>query len=370
MARPAPLWLATPSRFARLKPGHARIIVALLALLLAASLGALALPEPEAVPAEAGAKQEQTDLALYQHIVAGVRSEGDYYPVARDALRAGGYPLRPFITFRLPGLAVVQAALPERVVILMLFALATAVALAWGQRLAEALPRTLPRIGAAILLMGSILAFLQPGLVAFHEIWAALFVALSMALRRPGDWMPAVALGLVAMLIRETAALYVVVMLALAWRDGERREAWGWGIALAIFALVLAAHGWAVSQVTGPLDPVSPGWTGFQGLGLFVKAVTLATALQMLPLWLAALLVCLSLFGWASWDHPLALRMLATLGAYAALLAMFARLDTFYWGLMVAPVLLVGLAFAPDGLRDLWRQLLDRRTIRVQRITR
>ena len=87
-------------------------------------------------------------------------------------------------------------------------------------------------------------------------------------------------------------------------------------------------------------------------------------------LWLAALLVCLSLFGWASWDHPLALRMLATLGAYAALLAMFARLDTFYWGLMVAPVLLVGLAFAPDGLRDLWRQLLDRRTIRVQRITR
>ncbi|WP_431470012.1 hypothetical protein [Sphingosinithalassobacter sp. LHW66-3] len=371
MAPSAPLWLAEPSRFARLRSGQARIAAVLLLILLAAGLGTLAVPEPPQISTATGHQQAETDLALYEKIVAGVRYGGSgYYSVAADAMRAGGYPLQPFFTVRLPGLAVVQSALPERWTYALLFLLAGATAFVWMQRLSEALPRTLPRIGAGILLLGSMLAFVQPGLAAFHEIWAALFVALSIALRRPGRWVEAVALGLIAMLIRETAALYVIVMAGLAWTDGERRETAGWGAALLIFALVMAAHAYAVAGVTGPLDAASPGWLGLEGLGLFVKAAILSTALQLLPLWLASLLVCLALFGWLAWDNPLGLRMAVTLGAYAMLIALFARLDTFYWGLMVAPVLLVGLAFAPDGLRDLWRQMLDRRIVRVQRITR
>ena len=107
----------------------------------------------------------------------------------------------------------------------------------------------------------------------------------------------------------------------------------------------------------------SPGWAGLQGFGLFVKSLTLATALQMLPLWAGALLVGLALLGWAAWDDPLAARMIGILAAYAAVIGIFARLDTFYWGLMVAPVFLVGLVFVPDALRDLIRQSLDRRRI-------
>ena len=109
--------------------------------------------------------------------------------------------------------------------------------------------------------------------------------------------------------IRETAALYVMVMAVFAWLEGERREAAGWAAALLVFALVLAAHAYAVAGVTGPLDPVSAGWAGLQGFGLFVKSVSLATALTLAPLWLAALLVGLSLFGWASWNDALALRV-------------------------------------------------------------
>jgi hypothetical protein len=179
-----------------------------------------------------------------------------------------------------------------------------------------------------------------------------------------------VAIALAAMLIRETAALYVVIMAHFAWQEGERREALGWGVALALFGAALGVHAYAVAGVTGPMDPASPGWAGLLGFGFFVKSLTLATALQLFPLALGALIVGLALFGWASWDDPLALRMIAILAAYAAAIGLFARLDTFYWGLMVAPVFLIGLVFVPDGLRDLVRQSLDKRRITVTRVAR
>ncbi|AQR75561.1 hypothetical protein [Sphingomonas sp. LM7] len=371
MARSPSLWLSAPSRFAGIGKTRGRVVLAGLALLLLACLTVLAVPDPAAVATgPATSQSDQTDLMVYEKIVAGVKGGGDYYTVATDALRAGGYPLRPFLTVRMPSLAVVQAALPPWGPAALLYLLAAYVGMVWGLRLGDVLPRALPRLAALLLLIGSMLAFLQAELVAFHEIWAGLLIALSLGLRRPGRWMESVAFGLVAMLIRETAALYVLVMLAMAWREGARREALGWLTALVLFAAALAAHAHAVSGMTGPLDAASPGWSGLLGFGFFVKALSLATALQLLPVAAAAMIVGLALFGWAAWDDPLGLRMVALLAAYAALIGIFARSDTFYWALMVAPVFLAGLVFVPDGLRDLLRPNLDRRRITVTRVAR
>jgi hypothetical protein len=156
----------------------------------------------------------------------------------------------------------------------------------------------------------------------------------------------------------------------MALLDGQRREAMGWGAALGVLAVVVAAHAFAVAQVVGPLDPASPGWAGLLGFGFFVKTMAISTALNLAPAWASALLVGLALFGWASWRDPLALRVLAVLAAYALLLSLFGRPDTFYWGLLVAPAILVGLAFAPDGLRDLTVAALDSRRITVTRSVR
>lgn len=370
MTRPAAFWLSAPTRFATLSRGQARLALGLLALLLAATLLALFVPDPPALGAATGGARSQTDLMLYENIVAGVKGGGNYYAVAADALRAGSYPLRPFLTFRMPGLAVVLAALPEWAPRYLLFLVVLSTGLTWAARLRPVLPRIVPLLAFAILLLGSLLAFFQSELAAFHEIWAGLLVAWSLALRKPGRWVEAVAVALVAMLIRETASLYVVIMLVFAWLEGERREAIGWAAALGLFAVALGIHAYAVLGVTGPLDPASPGWAGLQGFGLFVKSLTLATALQLLPLWAGALLVGLALLGWAAWDDSLGLRMIAILACYAAVIGVFARLDTFYWGLMVAPVFLAGLVFVPDALRDLVRQSLDRRRITVTRVTR
>jgi hypothetical protein len=361
MARPtAPLWLARPGRFAAAPRGRAWLVLLLLALLLAASQLALGVPAapPRSAP-HPGAPA--SDLALYESVVAAMRGGANYYDAAADALRAGNYPLRPFITFRLPGLAVLLAALPPALSAGLLYALAAAVLLAWSARLFAALPRLLPRVAALLLLGAGMIAFVQPGLIAFHEIWAAQLIALSLALRRPGHWLTAVAVALIAMLIRETAALYALVMALIAWHEGQRREACGWGLALLVFGAVLGVHAWAVAGVTGPLDPHSPGWNGLLGFGFYLKSVVQATALATTPLWAAALVGALALFGWTAWKDPLALRMAAVLAAYGAAIGIFGRLDTFYWGLMVTPVFLVGLVFVPDALRDLVAAITARR---------
>ena len=98
--------------------------------------------------------------------------------------------------------------------------------------------------------------------------------------------------------------------------------------------------------------------------------MALSTALRLLPMALAALLVTLSLFGWIGWRDQAAGRVAGTLAAFGLAIALFARPDTFYWALMVAPLSLIGLAFAPDGLRDLFRQALDRRRITVTKVVR
>lgn len=372
MARPRPpLWLALPSRFAGLKQAQARLGLGLLAAFLGLCLTALLVPGPPPVSHDpANRADDQADVMLYENITAGLRGGGDYYHVTAQALRRGDYPLKPFVTFRLPTLAVVQASLPEPVVPLLLYALVVGVALAWFVRLRAAFTRPPPLLIALALLAGGLIAFVQPSLAAFHEIWAGLLTALALAVRRPGQWIEAVAIGLMAMLVRETAALFVIIMGGAAWIEGYRREAIAWTASLGVLAVAVVFHALAVAKVVGPLDPHSPGWAGMLGFGFFVKTMSMSTALSLAPAWASALLVGLALFGWASWRTPLARRALLVFGGYAVLLSLFGRTDTFYWGLMVAPTLLIGLAFAPDGLRDLVVAALDSRRIIVTRSVR
>ncbi|MFX5998793.1 hypothetical protein ABTF05_20650, partial [Acinetobacter baumannii] len=96
-----------------------------------------------------------------------------------------------------------------------------------------------------------------------------------------------------------------------------------------------------------------------------VKTITILTGLIVFPPLLGAALVAFALIGWASWRDPLAVRVLAVTAAYAVIISLFCRTDTYYWGLMVAPVTLIGLVFAPDGLRDLWASATDKRRVIV-----
>ncbi len=370
MRRPlAPFWLAAPSRFAALPTRPARALLALAVFLLLGCCSALSAPIGSTAGVS-GSAADTTDVALYGEIVDGIRHGGNYYHVAAEALRAGNYPLKPFVSFRLPTLAVVEAHLPGWLVACLLGFLVTAVLIAWFGRVAAAVPRVPPRIAVALTTAGGLIAHAQVSLAVFHEIWAGLLIALSLALLRPGRWVEPVALGLAAMLIRETAALYVVIMASFALVEGQRREAFAWIASLGVFAVVVALHAQAVAEVVRPLDPASPGWAGLLGFGYFVRTMIVSTALTLFPMPLAAPLVGLALIGWAGWRDAFALRVAAVLVAYAALLSVCGRADTFYWGLLVAPMVLPGLVLAPDAIRDLVSAALDKRRITVRRVVR
>ncbi|SOB79323.1 hypothetical protein SAMN06297144_0489 [Sphingomonas guangdongensis] len=356
------LWLVARTRYAL----HRRAALLALAVLLAVSLLALRAPAPPpATGAPEARAEEQTDVVLYQSIVEQLRHGGLYYPTTATLLRAGNYPLKPFVTFRLPTLAVVQSLLPEPAVVALLYLLAAGTAYAWYRALAPAFTRAPPRAVAVLLLFAGLAVFVQEELRWFHEIWAGLLIALSLGCWRPGRWVEAVALGCAAALIREIAVLYLGVMLLAALADRRWREAIGWGVAIAVLAAALAAHAAAVARVVRLLDPASPGWHGLLGPGFFVRIMTISTSLRLAPPVLAAPLVALALWGWAAWRSPLALRVCGLFAAFALLLSLFGRVDTFYWGLLCAGLLPVGLAFVPDALREC---LARRRRITIRRM--
>jgi|UniRef100_UPI0035C946B3 hypothetical protein len=364
-----PIWLSAPSRFASFKRPQARWALAALALLLALSLTALISAGPlTPMHDPADDARNRTDVGLYTSITEAVRHGGNYYAVAAAAQRSDGYPMRPFVTMRLPTLTMVQATLPHAVTIALLYALAAGVLFAWYRKLFPALNSQAPRVVALLLAACGGLVFVRTDLVAFHEIWAGLLIALSLGVWRQDRWIEAAAIATCAMLIRETAALYAIVMLICAFATGHKREAAGWAIGLAALGVAVLSHAYAWSLVVRPDDPVGLGWSGLLGFGFFIKLTALLTALAALPLWLGAPLVGLALFGWSAWRDPTALRALAVCAAYAALISLFCRADTSYWGLMVVPLALIGLVFVPDGLRDLVTIARERRRITVTRI--
>ncbi len=359
MRRPlTPLWLAAPSRLATVSQPAARGILAVLALILLATFAALSVPAL------------QTDYGLYAAIVEGVRHGGNYYAVAADALRASGYPLAPFVAFRLPTLAVIEAALPSIAVMAIFYLLAAAVAVALYDRVRPALRTRAARTVAAVLLVASLAPILTPSIATLPESWAGLLVAMSLAVRKPGRYVEAIALGLAAVTIRETAALYLVVMAVFAGVERQRREALGWVSALGVLGVLMLAHAHAVAEVVKPLDGAASDWAGLLGFGAFVSAGASVTGLAWLPLWIGAPVVGLALFGWATWRDPVAARVLATIVLTASMIAVFGQPDTPHWALLVSPFLLLGLAFAPDGLRDLGGAALDTRRITVTRVIR
>ena len=298
-------------------------------------------------------------------------SHGDgYYPVATRSLRQGGYPVKPFIAVRLPTLAVVAAALSPAFMLALFWIVAMLALFAWWDRFGEAFGRTAPRLLATLLVGCGGALLVAPELVLFHEAWAALLLALALARWRPDAWLEAVCLMLAAALIRETAALALLVMGGFALVERRRNEALAWAAALAVLALVLVCHAQAVATFTRPFDPASEGWGDLGGFGFFAKAVAASSALGLAPAPLAAALVVLALAGWAAWDDPLALRVLAILVAYGLLIATLARTDTYYWAFLVAPLLPAGLAFVPDLLASLWDRAIDRRRITIHMGTR
>ena len=340
-----------PTRFAGIGRGAAAVIL----MLLVAALIAACWP-PAAGGGIAGPKlraaHEQSDLGLYHDIIRRVHDGENYYRVAAEEQRKDSYPLKPFITFRLPTVATAYARLGAGVMTGIQLVLTLSVLIIWYRRMACDSPLW-QRLAGIFLLTAGAAGLVEPVTGLFHESWAALLMALAVGIRHPGRAAGAIVAGTLALLVRETALPFVLMMGGLALIERRWREAAGWAAGLASFAAYMAWHAARVAEVVLPTDLASPGWQALLGAGFALKAFAMVTGATILPRAVAAAIMVLSLFGWISVKTQWGLRAaLITLG-YGAMLALFARADTFYWALLAAPLSLLGAVYAPGAIRDL-----------------
>jgi hypothetical protein len=307
----------------------------ILAAVLLMALGLVGGAAPDRALQQAG----PTDLGLYADAVQAARHPSTWYAAVTAEQRAQGYPLKPFVAVRPPTLAVLLAALPDvaaRRIALDFVALG--VLIAWAVRLKATLPPL--GLGLAVLTLATgLMPVLAAQAYLMHETWAGLLIALSLALRRPGAFGWSLAFALAAALTRELAAPYLLVMAVMALHEGRRREALAWGLALLAFGLLLALHGWQVGLHALPGDRHSQGWLALGGWPFVLHALQWNALLAAGPAWLAAILIPLALAGAAASGGRLGLTLL---GYVLALLA-FGRPENAYWGLILTPLLPLGL---------------------------
>jgi len=142
-------------------------------------------------------------------------------------------------------------------------------------------------------------------------------------------------------------------MAGAAWIGGNRREAAGWVGAAAIVLALLALHWSRVAQVALPSDVTSPGWLALGGWRFDLALARQSSLLLALPAWVSALAAPLALLGWAGRAGGYAGRTAAMLLVWMSAFLLIGRPDNVYWGFLFAPILPIGLAFAPSALADL-----------------
>ena len=371
-------------RFAHWAPGAAIAVLAGFALLLvAAALSQrsdlplepappIAAPSMSA-PAETSDAPDSvrdTDLLLYDRIAERVDNGENYYTAAVTEQRARDFPVRPGLAVRLPTLAFLTAWLEPWGMTMLAVVLVAATLLAWWVRLRDEPGGNERLVIVLLLLVIGIVAGVKPQYLALHEVWAGLLVALSLGLHRPassganfggksnnsgdGKWLAAWLVAAIAVAIREHALPFVLLMGALGWWRGDRREAVAWaGLAL-LFVIALAVHLSLVSAVTTPADPASPGWLALRGLGGWTSNIVNSGPLHLLPGWLAAPLALLPLLGWAGWRSSLGQTGFFLCLGYGVMFMIAGRDNNFYWALVVMPVWFIGFAFLPQAVASLW----------------
>ena len=339
--------------FARL-PRPLALLVA--ALFLVAAAWCLLTPPGKVSKAAPG---HYTDMMLYRDIVTAMQSGKGYYLAATDAQRAHHYPTRPFVTVREPTLYWLAAQVGWARLNRIEKGLLLAIVLTW----AFALPAPIhlaEKLAAAALIAAGGLAQIATSITPMSEAWCGLLLTLALGLTlwpRARWWMPVLVIA-AALALRELALPFLLLAAAFALWKRRWWELTAWMLVAVLFGLGMALHAVQVAEVVQPTDFQSVGWSGGLGLRGILLAVVNTTVLHLLPHWLALLLALLPVLGWGALDGRGGRFAALLLGGYALMIGLFSRADNFYWGVLLLPAWLAGLALVPRGVGQLYRAII------------
>ena len=280
------------------------------------------------------------DVQLFDSVTARVADGENYYVVFADELPARGYASRSVFNYRLPTLTWLNALLPSTIWSQgLLILLGFGVVMAWVLLLRQEIPRVATAgVPLLVMCMGSI--FMR-NMGVLHDAWAGLLIAASLAcwgLHRPRL---SVVLGAAAVLIRELALPFVLLMAVMAWWESRKKEAVAWaGVALLFGAVWL----WHASHVR-PLIPaggMSSSWVVMGGWGFALSTSRANPFLLLLPAWVVAVIVPVVWAGFWCWQTALGYRLTFLVTGYLAFFMATGRPENWYWGFLIAPVMGLG----------------------------
>jgi hypothetical protein len=308
---------------------------------------------------DADGKPRDSALRIYQAVVEHIQSGENYYAVAGSELHKIGYPTQSVFNWRLPALAWLLGQLPSaRAGQALAFILAAATLLIWLAVFFRNRYAIWQVLLGGLFMSGPVIYSLFPGTFLVHEFWAGTLIALSLAAYARGWRHVSVLSGLMALFLRELSLPFVCVMMVLAYREGQRREALFWLTGILVFCGEFLLHWSIVSNLNTGNDRLLAGdWIVFGGWPFVLNTAQMNPLLIALPPWIAAILLPLALLGLARWRGVSGIRVAGTVGIYVLAFSIAGRSNNTAWGLMYAFVMPLGLLYAPYAIRELWRPI-------------
>jgi hypothetical protein len=354
------------SRFAGLSRPAALAIVGITSLALGwclyVSMTQFVLPTEESA-ATARKRQNAPDSTFYENVTKRVRDGQRYHEAARDEFAdplwsENGFRPTSVFHWRTPIYAWVMAPLSDKGSMALAGGLAFIAAICCFL----ALGRTVGPGPACLtfLLIGPFAWCALGAAFRFTELWAGILIALSVAAYGIHRWPVAVVAAIAALFFRELALPYCLLCFVLA--IGQRRwtEVGTWVIGFGLFAIFYAWHVQQVRLMIGSSEETKVGsWLHFGGTAFALAAVQLGNVvLTASPAALTAIVLPLALLGLAGWRSEAGTRAFLTCIGYLVFFLVAGQPPyNAYWGLLIGPLLMLGVAALPIVGRDLFRAI-------------
>jgi hypothetical protein len=278
-----------------------------------------------------------------------MRNGEPYYATMGDELRRGHYPASQVFNWRTPFLLSALAAVPATVGRFAAIALCVVLLVVTVVIMAHE-PRT---VAAAVLFMqsGVLIAIVVPSAYVMGEMWAGVFIGLSICAyirKRP---MTGVTFGLLALFVRELSAPYCVVCTIVAIVNRRWREAAAWLSGALLYAVyytwhLLEVHSHQLSSDLG--DPSS--WMEFGGLQSLLSKVQWHAWLLLTPRAASVLALLLLLAGICTTRTPIHVRV--TSAVYVLFFLLAGKAFNQYWGMVAWPTWAFACGYGVDAIRE------------------
>lgn len=318
------------------------------ALLLFVTLVLTSAPPPPRLVADGTG-----DVAAFEAMARRVAAGESYYPVFGDELRARGYPAKSVFNWRTPLLLSTLARVPDLLSRAVLTALGVLLFLATVKITAHG---RLWTAASNIMQAGAAVPVLAAGAIMIGEVWAGLLIGLSACLFALRRTTAAVAIGLLALFVRELAAPYCAACAAAAVFGRRWREVAGWAAGACLYGAYYVWHAVQVYAHQLPSDTAHPSpWLNLGGVHSLLLMADWHAWLLPAPHWATAAALSAVIVGAAAPGAPLQAR--AGTAAYVVFFMLAGQSFNGYWGLLAWPVWAVAAGYGLQTLVDAGRAL-------------